>query len=94
VLDLEAVLAAQALCDEGAVARLRIALDAEERRRAPPDPADDRVEVDAVEDLPGVALRVGGSEDAATSFSLAGRSSSRYCSWRSSVVGASSFRWV
>ena len=50
--DLEAELGGEPLGNQGAVARLRVALDAEERRRPGRELGGDRTEIDRVEDLP------------------------------------------
>src|ERR1700679_107944 len=71
VLDVEAPLPLQPRRDQRAVAGLGVALDAEQRRRAGADPADDRAEVDGVEDLLGVALGVAGGDDGARALALA-----------------------
>src|SRR5262249_19108592 len=59
----EALVPLQPSRDQGAVAGLGVALDAEQGGVAAADPAHDRPELDPVEDLLGVALGVGGRED-------------------------------
>jgi hypothetical protein len=66
VLDRDAVPLGKPLGDQGAVAGLRVALDAEQRRGpAALQRRDDRREVGGVEDLGGVAAGVLGGELAA-----------------------------
>ncbi len=73
MLDADAVVACEPLGDERAVARRRVALDAEERRDAlGRQRGRDGVEVGAVEDLPRVALDVRVREPRARSLALAG----------------------
>src|SRR6185312_6724535 len=56
---------------QGAVAGLGVALDAEQRRRAVPDPLDDRGEVEGVEDLLLIETRVLGGQNRARALALA-----------------------
>lgn len=90
---IQTVALGEPLRDQRAVTGRGVSLDTHERRgMIAQERRHQRGEVDPVEDLRQVAFAVLGCQDLARALADPRFESSRYCRWRSSVVGASSGR--